>query len=89
VKIIKKRGPSKWFLEVQCNGFGHEATGCGSVLELKKKDLVRIPPENGVTMPKAIFFECPVCKRKTNIGYSFWPDTLEGIKWFTHQTEGL
>jgi hypothetical protein len=79
MKILKKRKPRKWAIEVECTGFGHEEVGCRSLLELKRSDLVPIHTEEYKHRPTSLHFICPVCKGKTDIGMDYWPKTLDGI----------
>ena len=82
LKVLKKRRPTKWVYEATCNGFGHENVGCRSLLEIKRSDLtiVEVSKCEPNELPKSLHFTCPVCKRKTDIGMSYWPKTLVGIE---------
>jgi hypothetical protein len=79
MKILKKRKAQKWSIEIECTGFGHDGGGCKSLLELKRSDLVPIYTKEYIRRPSSLYFVCPVCKGKTNIGMDYWPKTLDGI----------
>jgi hypothetical protein len=79
MKILKKRKPRKWLVEIECSGFGHDDVGCRSLLELKRSDLIPIYTEETKPRLISLYFTCPVCKGKTNIGMDYWPKTLDGI----------
>lgn len=76
MKVLKKRNPKKWKHENECTGHGNGGHGCGSLLELKTKDVVYWPGVDGEgigSKDPAMSFKCPVCGTISDLCTMYWP----------------
>jgi hypothetical protein len=81
MKVIRK-AKGGWSIEVECTGFGNGNNGCGSLLQVKKKDLVYGPGVEGDTWGSrdpSVSFKCKVCQTRTDLGRDDWPQNPRSL----------
>jgi hypothetical protein len=81
MKVLKK-AKGGWSIEVLCSGFGNGGKGCGSLLQVKKKDLVYwpgVPGDSWGSRDPAVSFKCKVCDTRSDIGKADWPQNYRNL----------